>query len=403
MELSVRSIKPWLVFTVITLFFGHFFVDFMLGIWPLYKTMSQLDLAYAGMISAASAFIGEGSQLLFGPLSDRGYRRHLIALGIFLAGFSTLLAYTGNYFAYLVLMMSTTLGSGMFHPSAASLLGQISNKSKALLLGFFVSGGCLGMAFSQMIYMNTFYALNGHMALLTIPSIFLMVFVFMKAFHSPERSATAEPHHSKWQDVLNCFRLFKNRNLATLYVSQVANQTIFWAFVFLLPDVLLSREYDSWIVFGGGHMCLILGASIAMIPGGYLADKYSTRSVLLCSYAIGGVLLYTILFNPFLSNEMLLSILFILGGVTGVVNPVSLALGNRLSSKNPGMVSAFLMGMVWCVAECLGPGGGGLLTTLFVEDAPAKALSILGVTYLIGFVAATKLPVVEGEQVVVIN
>ncbi len=393
------KLQPWFIFTVLVLFFGHFFVDFMLGIWPLFKTMSKLDLAKAGMISAASSFIGEGSQLVFGSLSDRGYRRHLIALGIFLTGFSTLLAYTGNYFAYLVLFMSTMIGSGMFHPSAVGLLGQISDKRKALLIGFFISGGGLGMAFSQIIYVHTFHFFSGHMAFLALPSVFLAALVFFKSFHSPSIPKTDKPH-SKRQDILNTFRLFKNRDLTTLYFSQLCNQTIFWGLVFLLPDVLTSREYDRWVCFGGGHLCLILGASIAMIPAGYLADRYSTRSVLIGSYSIGAVLLYSILYSPYLENTALLCALFVLGAVTGVVNPVSLALGNRLAPNNPGMVSAFLMGLVWCVAEGLGPGGGGLLTLLFEDDAPAKALSILGVTYFIGFILATKLPVVEHQQIV---
>ena len=50
------------------------------------------------------------------------------------------------------------------------------------------------------------------------------------------------------------------------------------------------------------------------------------------------------------------------------------------------------MGLVWCVAEGLGQGGGGLLTKLFEEDAPAKALSIVGITFFFGLATAFKLP-----------
>lgn len=56
------------------------------------------------------------------------------------------------------------------------------------------------------------------------------------------------------------------------------------------------------------------------------------------------------------------------------------------------MVSAFLMGLVWCIAEGVGQGGGGLLTKLFVEDGTAKSLAILGMMPVIGLLVVSKLP-----------
>ena len=65
--------------------------------------------------------------------------------------------------------------------------------------------------------------------------------------------------------------------------------------------------------------------------------------------------------NPFLPVLHLLTMLFFLGATLGAINPIALALGNRMAPHHPGAVSAFLMGMVWCVSEGLGQAGGGLL------------------------------------------
>nr|MBA2728798.1 hypothetical protein [Parachlamydiaceae bacterium] len=66
--------------TLAALWVGHFSVDFMLGIWSVYKTIAGLDLALCGLIVGLCAFIGEGLQAYFGTLSDRGYRTQLIVI-----------------------------------------------------------------------------------------------------------------------------------------------------------------------------------------------------------------------------------------------------------------------------------------------------------------------------------
>ena len=63
----INHSMPRLHLFLLLLFMGtaHFFVDTMLGVWPIYKSMAQFDMAKAGLIVAAGAFIGEGSQLFF--------------------------------------------------------------------------------------------------------------------------------------------------------------------------------------------------------------------------------------------------------------------------------------------------------------------------------------------------
>lgn len=80
------SVAPmrWLalISLLILMWVAHFFVDTMLGIWPVFKSLAQIDLAKAGLIVAVGALIGEGSQLIFGSFSDRGYRKILIIGGL---------------------------------------------------------------------------------------------------------------------------------------------------------------------------------------------------------------------------------------------------------------------------------------------------------------------------------
>lgn len=383
MNISTKT----LYLTAIALWISHFFVDVMIGFWPVYKTVSKIDLAYAGFISAGCAFAGEGMQILFGPLSDRGYRKFLIAAGLMATGASTFLAYSQNLFILFFLFLITCIGSGAFHPSAVSLIGQLSSNRKGLLITFFGAGGAFGLACSQLIFTNVYFSFEGHTSYLAMPIFALGLYLFFSSLPNSKKSPQTKP-----VNVSLFITFFKRKELRNLYFTQVCNQTLVWGFIFLLPDVLTYREYPSWVSLGGAHMMFVLGSAFMMIPGGHLADKYSCRIVLFCSFLLGLLFFYSFLFFPWMPIPVLFANLFALGAVLGVANPVAVALGNRLVPENPGMISAFLMGLVWCVSEGLGQGGGGLLTKLFDDDAPARALAIVGTTFFGALICAFRLP-----------
>jgi FSR family fosmidomycin resistance protein-like MFS transporter len=69
-----------------------------------------------------------------------------------------------------------------------------------------------------------------------------------------------------------------------------------------------------------------------------------------------------------------------------------------MAPEHKASIGAFLMGMVWCVSEAIGQCGGGVLTTFFSDDAPAKALEVIGALFLVGLLAAARLPQETKEQ-----
>lgn len=357
---------------------GHFIVDMMLGIWPLYKTMFHIDLAVAGIIAGICPFVGEGMQIVFGTLGDKGYRKALAMCGVLAAGMNTLLPYSQNYFIIFCLYLFTCIGSGAFHPSAVAVVSGLTEKRKSLFIAVFSTGGALGMAFSQLSFAEVITRYDGDTFFLMIPSLLLGGYLLASAapgFHGQP----AQPGRRYGFAAMT--KLFQNRDLLILYLTQVCNSTIFWGLIFLLPDVLISKGYEGWISLGAGHFFYIIGGALVLIPGGYLADRYSTKAVVFCSSITGLILFYSFLLFPMLPDLAVLSILFCLGAALGVITPVIVAHGNKLMPSRPGLVSAFLMGLVWCVAEALGPGGGGLLTKCFTEDAPVKALLTFGIFF----------------------
>jgi FSR family fosmidomycin resistance protein-like MFS transporter len=380
------------IFYITVAWLGHFMVDLMIGIWPIYKTMARLDLAVAGLIGGFCAFAGEGMQVVFGSLGDKGYRKSLILAGIVGTTASSWFVYSDNYVAVFFLYLVTCIGSGAFHPSAAAILGDIGStlgNKQGLLIGLFTSGGSLGMALSQILYGKAHIWFNGQVHWLSVPAILLVLAAcLVRVKLKSDSGQTARPQVG-WKTMWN---LFKQREFCLLYICQVSISTLLWGTMFLLPDVLLSREYEPWLALGWGHMVYMLSAAVMMVPAGFLADRYSSRAVILAASLISAVCYYLFLFQPYLENGTVLMLLFGAGAALGVVNPVSIALGTRLAPNHKGAVSAFLMGLVWCVSEGIGQGLGGYLATLFSEDAPAKSLSIMGSLFIAATITAYLLP-----------
>lgn len=371
--------------TLFLIWLSHFSVDFMIGIWSIYKTIAGLDLALAGLISGLAAFVGEGMQMIFGPLSDKGFRKKLIIGGTLTSCAGVFLAYTSNYWVVGFVFLLVCISSGAFHPSAVSLVGSLTQKRKALFITLFASGGSLGLAASQLIFSKAYFALDGNTVFLLIPTLILIISMLYLGLAGPDINTG-----SKKIDFKTLFSFFTKRELLLLYIAQVCSQALLWGTIFLLPDVLVCREYESWVCLGGGHLFFILGAAMMVVPSGYLADKYSPRAVVAGSLTVAMLCFYSFLLNPNMDTPVLVFMVFMLGAFLGISNPIIVAMGNRLVPDKPGMVSAFLLGLAWCVSEGLGQAGGGFLTRFFIEDAPARALCVLGILFAIGIIAIYK-------------
>lgn len=374
---------------------AHFLVDVMLGIWSVYKSFTHLNLMYAGLIAAVGAFLGEGSQLFFGRLSDKGHRKLLVILGLFLSVGNSTLMYTTELSILFVLFLLTCVGSGCFHPTAASLVGSLDSSRRGFFMGIFSFAGGLGLAGSQLLFFLCYDCFGGHTTVLMIPSILLGSILIFYPF--PQQNL--DRSGSSGQDWKEMFRFFKKAPFRSLYFLHVANQAILWGMIFILPEVLKVFGYPEWVTYGGGHLVLILGGALMSVPAGYLADIYSSRQVIVVSVFVAVLSFYAFLFFGGNSLIVLFGLLFILGSVLGLVTPVGVSLGISLQPESSGAVSAFLMGMVWCVAEALGAAGVGLLSSLFSDSyAPVKALALLGSLFVVQVAAALSLPQPERKK-----
>lgn len=367
---NIKS-KFWL--GVILIWTGHLLLDFMLGVWPVYKTMVTLDLVVAGLIASLSMFIGEGLQLYFGVLSDRGYHRYLIPLGIGLVASIPFLAYVKEEWALFLLVLCSYVGSGAFHPSASSFMASSSGKYKSALIALFLCGGTLGAALSQTVYVKVYTALEGETALLAIPLVLLAIFCLSYSFPKEQTLQNKTLTLAQIGQLIKPYRF----ELIVLYVITLCFQTVTISFSFLLSDILRVKGYEDWLCLGGGYFYFIIGAALASIPLGLCVDRFGYKRVL--GFIIVGAMSLLTAFLHFESLSLLpmTILLMFLGGTLGVIIPVVVAGGNSLvPSKTSGVVSAFYMGGVGCLAG-FGPLLATLIASYFTEMAPVRALQVL--------------------------
>ena len=362
--------------SLLLLWSSHLFMDFFTGIWPIYKTIAEIDLVLAGILASAAGFMGEILQVFFGYYCDRGYRKRILILGLLLSTSILLITVTNGSFTAFLFLLLLMVGSGSFHPAALGITGSLSKVHKGRVILFFASGGAIGLAISQLVFARVFEAFHGQAFILAVPvALLLGVLAF-----APLSAAGGHPAQHLVQKLLQPPH-GSAQALLFLYLAQVANLALFAAFVFLLPDLLKVRACHSWLCMGGGHLCFILGSAFTMVPAGFLCDRYGQKSVLIVVLSFAISLFYAFLLLPELSFGWTLALLSTLGAFLGIINPIIVSWGHRSPPKSEHRVRP-PDGL--CVVHAhLISSGASLLTRVFPENPISLAISTMGLLMVI--------------------
>jgi MFS transporter, FSR family, fosmidomycin resistance protein len=358
---------------------AHFAVDCCTGIWPVFKTLAHLDIARAGLIATAGTMAGNGLQITFGLLADRGSRRRLVIAGVCLTGAVTLVPLAvGSYVLMFALVLASQVGSAAFHPSATGAVGSLSRAHTGVLIGLFLAGGWAGYSLSQVVFSSVYRrspALTPLIALVPLAAAATLAWRWPPA-STPARS-DREPRRALRMPL---------RPLAPLFAVQVFTNAINVSLIFLLPDLLLARHAASWIVEGGGHFALVAGGCLALLPAGHAADRWGARRVLLVANGATLILL-ALLLGRSSASVVDLALVAAFGAFSAMNSVVSVAEGNRLVPGQASGVSAVLMGLAWCVGA-LGPVTAGWLADPSRGGTPAAALAWLGLALPLALAAS---------------
>lgn len=370
------EVGPWL--TLAALSAAHFAVDCCTGIWPVFKTLAQLDLVKAGLIATVGSMTANGLQVVFGTLADRGWRKHMLVGGTVLAGAITLVPYAGSYALMFALQLATALGSAAFHPSGAGAAGEVSRSRTGVMIGIFLGGGFLGYGFSQLLF-SVVYLRSSRFTpvILVIPLAAAAALAMLLPPAQAVKRARGHQRRALGAQALGLLPLFGVQVFATV---------TFQALVFLLPELMASRQAPGWIANGGAHFGLVAGGCLALLPAGHSADRWGARRVLMIGNAATGVLLALLLAGTAAPITALV-LVTTYGLFNGVNTVVTVAEGNRMLQGHASAVSSLLMGVPWCIGA-IGPVAAGALAEPSHGGSPVVALTWLGLAIPLALVSA---------------
>jgi FSR family fosmidomycin resistance protein-like MFS transporter len=370
----------------------HFVVDCYGGAFPIFKYLGEMDLRVAGIIATVAMFVGALSQPLFGVIADHGHRRRLLLLGptavtatmflgpVWLArsedGYST-----AQYGLVFLIVLSVSLGAGMFHPAGFSMAGNSQASRRATMVGGFIAAGMLGFSLSQGVFSTVFHLLRGHTEVMLIPAACVIGFAFVATRHGLDETRGTTTIRGLIRSVVAV-----RKRLAVLYFFQTMMSALPFSFVFLMPEFLELRGCPGWFIKGGGYFFWVVGTAVMVIPAGHLSDRRGARGIMLIC-ALGATLVYYVIVRLQGAPVWLYAVLlFLSGGLAGAVAPIALAIGQRMAPESASIISGILMGMAWAVASV----SVGLVA--YLATLPAfgivGALTWLGVTGILASITA---------------
>lgn len=379
----MRSVVPprlWL------LALAHFTIDsyssFFSPLLPLLVTKLDLSLTRVGTLVALASLSSSFAQPVFGLIGDRLRRPWFIAFGpltaaIFMSG----IGLAPDFGSLVTLLMLGGLGVAAFHPQAAALAGDLSTR-RSLAMAIFVTGGTLGFALGPLLAVLTVGAFGLERTwLAALPGLvmasLLMVWFARVRPHAPE--GRPRPRLAGLRPVL--------RPLTLLYLVVVCRSAVSYGFMTFLP-LYLHRQ--GWSVQQGGVMLtvhLVCGA-LGGFLGGWLADRWGGRRVVVRSFVLAAPLYVAFLFLPDWRGLVCL----VLGGIFLQASlPVNVVMGQELSPEHSSTIASLLMGAAWGVGALLiGPVGA-------LADARGLHTALLALTSLlvVGYLCALALPTVN--------
>jgi MFS transporter, FSR family, fosmidomycin resistance protein len=365
---------------------GHLTIDsyssFFTPLLPLLVEKLHLSLTLVGTLVALASLSSSFAQPLFGLLSDRMRRPWFVAFGpVVAAVFMSAIGLASSYSQLVVLLMLGGIGVAAFHPQAASL---VVSPRRSVAMALFITGGTLGFALGPLYAVGIVSVLGLErtwwaMVPGLVVSVPLLLW-FARIAPKPRHEAVRPPLR-ELRPVL--------RPLSLLYFAVVARSAVSYGFMTFLPLYLSERGYGLGGTGALVSLYLLLGATGGFF-GGWLADRWGGRRVIVFSFVLSLPLYVAFLF---LDGAWGLACLVVGGFALQSSLPVNIVLGQELAPRHSSTISSLLMGAAWGLGALL-IGPVGILADRF---GLSSALLVLASVLVAGLGCALALPAPRRE------
>ena len=343
------NVKVILALTLIH-FVGDFYNAFIIPLLPLFVDKFSLTLAQAGLITGLSRFLAFVVQPPVGYLADRHPSRFFALAGpLLVMVFIPLTGITPYFWMLLLCVCLGSIGSSMFHPTAAGMVEPYAGRHFGMAMSIFGTGGTFAFAVGPLFisWLVGRYGL-GAMPFSMILGVGVIIFIY-RAVPAPQAStlkshgfinSIKEVFGSVWLPIV----LILTVMILRAFVSQ--------SFMTYLP-VMVARLGYSLVSIGVLVSLFTIAGALSGLLAGHLSDRIGFKPVFICAHLLATPCIVAALYLP---GHWIFVFCFLAGFFILATIPLGVALAQKLAPKGKSMASSLMMGLAY--------GTGGLLTPL---------------------------------------
>jgi FSR family fosmidomycin resistance protein-like MFS transporter len=338
-----------------------------------FLVLSGLSMSKGAFLVSVFTITSSLLQPVFGLISDKHGRQWLVFVGTFwMALMLGLLGLTSNYMLLITLSALGGLGTAAFHPQASAMVASCSQSRKTFVQAIFIASGNVGWALAPLLFVPVIQHYGiGSTPFLMIPGV---VISFLLWLLTRNIQLTAKNKNSGNALAV----LLQNKTELSKIMLVVAFRSLtYFSLISFLPIYLQQKGIP---LVSGSRMVFIMlfTGSLGGLLGGFLADKYSRRMVIVASLLLAPPFFY--LFT--ITGGWLSSVFLGLAGAFLLATfSVTVAAAHNIIKNNAGLASGLTLGF--------GTGIGGLGVGLMGVIADHFGVSlVINILILLPVVAA---------------
>ncbi|MEP3561543.1 MAG: MFS transporter [Marinobacter sp.] len=325
--------------TLIIIFDGYDLVIYGV-VLPLLMDQWNLNPYVAGLLGSSALFGMMFGAMGFGMLSDKWGRKKVILMCVVLFSLTTVInGFATNAWQFGILRFIAGLGIGGVMPNVVSLMSEYSPARKrstlvALMFSGYAVGGMISAGLGIWIVPNFGWEIMFYLAIVPMLLLPLMIkylpesvaFLMAQKREGEARNILCQvapfkaineqdvlvvpPTTESKAPVLELFRGGRAMSTLMFWVAFFNCLLMVYALGSWLPKLMSAAGYplDSSLMF---LMVLNIGAIVGAVGGGWLADRFSLRSVMVSFFILGSGSLIT------LGYENPMWVLYTLMGIAG--------------------------------------------------------------------------------------
>jgi FSR family fosmidomycin resistance protein-like MFS transporter len=351
---GVPADMPRIAVMTLAHFVNDSYGQYLAILLPLLAAGLGLGLGQASIIITAYTITSAIIQPLLGHFADRHTTRFISVIGLAATAVGgALLGISPSFIVLISLAVLAGLGTATYHPQAAAMVVAVAGSRKATMMSIYLVGGSIGFALGPKIVDQVARVDLHATPVLMFPGLLMAIALafFLPRNWSPSGMSGEMPSLRRV--------LYQHRRVLVLLLSVVilrswAQQGVstFLPFYYKDQGFSATRAANVLTVFS-------LAGAFGGLIGGFLADHFSQKPVIITSLIFAGPLLIAL---PHLNGPALYFVAALSGVLLLSSWNVLTVKGQSLLSKNVGMASGLMLGF------SIGLGGLGAIPMGFAAD-----------------------------------